>query len=82
MRWLDTVTDSMDMNLSKLQEIQEDRGAWQAAVHGVAKSQTQLKGLSTYARRDAGICDGPSSLPHVVSTQELALHPHSHPASS
>ena len=37
MRWLDTVTDSMDMNLSKLQEIQEDRGAWQAAVHGVAK---------------------------------------------
>ena len=41
MRWLDRVVDSMDMNLSKLQEIVEDRGAWHAAVHRVAKSQTQ-----------------------------------------
>ena len=37
-----SITDSMDMNLSKLQGIVEDRGAWHAAVHGVAKSQTQL----------------------------------------
>ena len=37
MRWLDSITDSMDMNLSKLQEIVEDRGAWPAAVHGVTK---------------------------------------------
>ena len=42
MRWLDSITDSMDMNLSKLWEIVEDRGVWHTTVHGVAKSWTRL----------------------------------------
>ena len=42
MRWLDSITDSVDMNLSKLQEIVEDREDWHAVVHGVAKSWTLL----------------------------------------
>ena len=47
MKWLDSVTDSMDMNLSKLSEIVEDRDAWRAVVHGVANSRIQLRDSAT-----------------------------------
>ena len=50
MRWLDGITDSVDMNLSKLRKIVKEREAWRAAVHGVTKSQTQLSDRTTTER--------------------------------
>ena len=52
MRWLDSISDSMNMNLNKLQEVVEDRGAWCAAVHGVLKSWTWLRDWTTTLKSD------------------------------
>ena len=49
MRWLDSITNSMDMNIIKLWEIVKDRGAWDAAVLGIEKNQTQLSNWTTTA---------------------------------
>ena len=51
MRWLDSITNSVDMNLSKLQEIVKDRGGWHAAVSGVTKSQTKLSNWTTKEKK-------------------------------
>ena len=56
MRWLDGITDSMDMSLSKLWQIVKDREAWHAAVYGVTKSQTQLGNWTTIILKPEEVC--------------------------
>ena len=66
MRWLDSITDSMSMNLSKLLEIVKDRGAWHAAVHGLAKSRSRLSEF-TFTFHFHGMAKGLATLSSILA---------------
>ena len=71
MRWLDGITDSMDMSLSKLQDLVMDREAWHAAVHGVARIQTRLSAYTHTHTRNPCLLSPP--LP-FIRTEVLEVH--------
>ena len=75
MRWLDSITHSMDRNLSTLQETAEDRGAWHAEVHGVTKSRTWLRNWTAITSICAWKCDQESWHVSIVSRVKQITSP-------